>query len=166
MNTHKRLEKITKNLINSTIIKDSIDFDIKWVGTPNDFPFVFLIIEVDDSKFWKQSPNYNAEYSSILWSLPNYKLNEEIKNLIKSMIGYGFSFEFRFLHNDNLEEVYKTAFDFLKSKNIKYEYNINGHLPLIDVTLIGSSDDLKEIDIPRFQSKFEVPFVIDSKVED
>lgn len=165
MNKNSKIEKITKNLINSTIIKDSVNFDVRWIGKLNDFPFVFLLIEVDDSKFWKLSPNYDPTYRQALFLLTDYKVKEEIKNLIKSMIGVGFTFEVRFLHNDNFKEVYKPVFDFLNSKNIRYDYKINGDLPLIDVTLTGSSDELEKIDIPRFQSKFEVPFVVDSKVE-
>ena len=121
-------------LISKMVFKDLVDIEVTDIRkTFISENTITLVVNVDHSKFWRGSTNYDFEYSKLIGKLSLFTLDDE---LFDAALYFGvFDNYFQIFYEHTNLDVYDQLIDFLKTQDFDFSTHVTQYSPYFGIII-------------------------------
>lgn len=154
-------DNITNQLykvINTLYIKNKIDFSVRLINRDNVIVVTFEFI-IDQSRYWKGSPNYSQEYFDSVMSIFEGDSEDIIHDLIKYVI-YDKRYFTNISYRLSNRGVYKPLYNALNEMGVGHVLKENPTTPYPEIVLYGNNSMSSQEVIEKLSKEFNVDDIL------
>ena len=131
------MSKIKQGLtkfISKMVVKDLVDIEVTDIRkTFISENTITLVVNVDHSKFWRGSSNYDLEYSKLIGKLSLFTLDDE---LFDAALYFGiFDNYYQIFYEHTNLDVYDQLIDFLKTQDFDFSTHVSQYSPYFGIII-------------------------------
>lgn len=121
-------------LISKIVFKDLVDIEVTDIRkTFISENTITLVVNVDHSKFWKGSSNYDFEYSKLIGKLSLFALDDDL--FYAALYFSIFDNHYQIYYEHSNLDVYDQLLDFLKIQDFDFSTHITQYSPYFGIII-------------------------------
>lgn len=121
-------------LISKIVFKDLVDIEVTDIRkTFISENTITLVVNVDHSKFWKGSSNYDFEYSKLIGKLSLFALDDDL--FYAALYFSIFDNHYQIYYEHSNLDVYDQLIDFLKTQDFDFSTHVTQYSPYFGIII-------------------------------